>query len=186
MRPLARTENSLTELIDFVGDTPRGQCTIDCLPQHPDCEPTSGSTSSQPAVDVTAVTTRDDFLLELGQTLDNQAAVRPVETLEAALEALGAGKRAQLLVIDARAVANVRAAVDAAASSAPRALVLVFAEAAAEKQIGAALKGSKVFAVLSTPVDPRKTQAVFEGAIAEAVAARGPLRNPPRLPRQAI
>jgi len=140
---------------------------------------TSGSASSQPVVDVTAVTTRDDFLLELGQTLDNQAAVRPVETLEAALEALGAGKRAQLLVIDARAVANVRAAVDAAASSAPRALVLVFAEAAAEKQVGAALKGSKVFAVLSTPVDPRKTQAVFEGAIAEAVAARGAAAKPP-------
>ena len=140
---------------------------------------TSGSASSQPVVDVTAVTARDDFLLELGQALDNQAAVRPVETLEAALEALGAGKRAQLLVIDARAVANVRAAVDAAASSAPRALVLVFAEAAAEKQVGAALKGSKVFAVLSTPVDPRKTQAVFEGAIAEAVAARGAAAKPP-------
>jgi protein TonB len=123
-------------------------------------------------VDVTAVTTRDDFLLELGQTLGNQAAVHPVDTLDAALEALGTGKRAQLLVIDARAVANVRAAVDAAASSAPGALVLVFAEAGAEKQVGAALKGSKVFAVLSTPVDPRKTQAVFEGAIAEAVAAR--------------
>ena len=140
---------------------------------------TSGSASSQPVVDVTAVTTRDDFLLELGQTLDNQAAVRPVDTLEAALEALGTGKRAQLLVIDARAVANVRAAVDAAASSAPRALVLVFAEAAAEKQVGAALKGSKVFAVLSTPVDPRKTQAVFEGAIAEAVAARSAAANRP-------
>ncbi len=126
--------------------------------------------SAQPAVDVTAVTTRDDFLLELGDTLDGQAAVRPVDTLEAALEGLG-GKRAQLLVIDARAVPNLRAAVDTAAARAPRALVLVFAEDAAEKRVGAALKGSKVFAVLPTPVDRRKTQAVFEGAIAEALAA---------------
>jgi TonB family protein len=133
--------------------------------------------SAQPAVDVTAVTARDDFLLELGETLDGQAAVRPVDTLEAALEGLG-GKRAQLLVIDARAVPNLRGAVDTAAARAPRALVLVFAEDAAEKRVGAALKGSKVFAVLPTPVDRRKTQAVFEGAIAEALAAHA--AAPPR------
>ena len=149
-------------------------------PRSTDAAPqTSASASSQPAVDVTAVTTRDDFLLELGETLDGQAAVRPVDTLEAALEGLATGKRAQLLVIDARAVPNLRAAVDAAAARAPRTLVLVFAEAAAEKQVGAALKGSKVFAVLPTPVDPRKTQAVFEGAIAEALAARA-TAAPPR------
>ncbi len=130
------------------------------------------SASSQPAVDITAVTTRDDFLLELGQTLDGQAGVRPVDTLDAALESLSDGRRAQLLVLDARAVGNVRAAVDSAATRAPRALVLVFAEAGSEKQTAAALKGSKVFAVLPTPLDARKTQAVFSGAIAEAVAAR--------------
>ena len=133
----------------------------------------SGSASSKPAADVTVVTTRDDFLLELGQTLDGQAGVHPVDTLDAALEALASGKRAQILVIDARSVPNVRAAVDAAAARAPRALVLVFAEGTAEKQLGAALKGSRVFAVLPTPVDARKTQAVFEGAITQAVATRG-------------
>jgi TonB family protein len=149
-------------------------------PRSSDSAPqTSASASSQPAVEVTAVTTRDDFLLELGETLDGQAAVRPVDTLEAALEGLASGKRAQLLVIDARAVPNLRAAVDAAAARAPRTLVLVFAEGAAEKQVGAALKGSKVFAVLPTPVDPPKTQAVFEGAIAEALAARA-AAAPPR------
>lgn len=142
----------------------------------------SGSASSQPAVDITAVTTRDDFLLELGQTLDGRAAIRPVDTLDAAFEALAGGKRAQLLVIDARAVPNVRAAVDAAAARAPRALVLVFAEGSAEKQVGSALKGSKVFAVLATPVDPRKTQAVFEGAIAEAVAAKSATPARPAAP----
>ena len=129
--------------------------------------------NSQPAVDVTAVTTRDDFLLELGQTLDGQAAVRPVETIEAALELIAGGKRAQVLVIDARAATNVRAAVDAAAARAPKSVVLVFAEGAAEKQLGVALKGSKVFAVLPTPVDVRKTQAVMEGAITEALAGKG-------------
>jgi periplasmic protein TonB len=128
--------------------------------------------SSQPSVDVTAVTTRDDFLLELGQTLDGQAAVRPVETLEEALELVATGKRGQVLVLDARALTNVRAAVDSAASRAPKCVVLVFAESSAEKAVGVALKGSKVFAVLPSPVDVRKTQAVLEGAIAEAVAGK--------------
>ena len=131
-----------------------------------------GPASSQPSVDVTAVTTRDDFLLELGQTLDGQAAVRPVDTIEAALDLIAGGKRGQVLVIDARACANVRAAVDSAATRVPKCVVLVFAEGAAEKQLGGALKGSKVFAVLPTPVDIRKTQAVLEGAIAEALAGK--------------
>jgi DNA-binding NtrC family response regulator len=131
----------------------------------------SGGVSSRPAVDVTAVTTRDDFLLELGQTLDGQAAVRPVDTLEAALDGLTSAKRPQILVIDARAVANLRAAVDTAAARAARTLILVFAEGGSEKATASALKGSRVFAVLPTPVDPRKTQAVFEGAIGER---RGP------------
>ncbi len=134
--------------------------------------------NSQPAVDVTAITTRDDFLLELGQTLDGQASIRPVETIEAALELITSAKRAQVLVIDARASSNVRAAVDAAVARAPKCSVLVFAEGAAEKQLGVALKGSKVFAVLPTPVDVRKTQAVMEGAIAEALASKGEAARP--------
>jgi TonB family protein len=130
----------------------------------------SGQPGSQPAADITAITTRDDFLLELGQTLGGQASVRPVDTLEAALEGVTRSKRGQVLVIDARDVANVRAAVDAAHAAAPRAVVLVFAEGTAEKQLGAALKGSRVFAVLPAPIDPRKTQAVLDAAIADAVA----------------
>jgi TonB family protein len=128
--------------------------------------------SPQPTVDVTAITTRDDFLLELGQTLSGQAAVRPVDTLDSALESITRGKRGQVLVIDARDVANVRAAVDAAHAAAPRTVVLVFAEGAAERQLGAALKGSKVFAVLPAPIDARKTQAVMEAAIADAAAGK--------------
>jgi hypothetical protein len=37
--------------------------------------------AAQPAADITAITTHDDFLLELGQTLGGQAAVRPVDSL---------------------------------------------------------------------------------------------------------
>ena len=132
------------------------------------------SPATQPAADLTAITTRDDFLLELGQTLGGQAAVRPVDSLESALESMARGKRAQVLVIDAREIANVRAAVDAAHAAAPQAVVLVFAEGAAEKQLGASLRGSNVFAVLPMPLDPRKTHAVVEGALAEAIAKRAP------------
>jgi TonB family protein len=124
--------------------------------------------SSLPAVDVTAITTRDDFLLELGQTLGGQAAVRPVESIDAALPHLASTRRAQVLVIDARDVTELRAAADAAHAEAPHAVLLVFSEAAAEGQVGSALKGSKVFAILPLPVDARKTQAVFEGAVADA------------------
>lgn len=133
--------------------------------------------AAQPAIDVTAITTRDDFLLELGEALDGQAAVRPVETLDGALQSMAAGKRAQLLVIDAREVSDVRAAVDAAQARVPSARVLVFTEA--EQELGAALKGSKVFAVLSTAIEPRKTAAVFQGAIAEALAAKSAAPAPP-------
>ena len=139
---------------------------------------TSGSasvpTASQPAADITAITTHDDLLLELGQMLAGQAAVRPVDSLDAAIAAMAGAKRGQVLVIDGREVAEVRAAVDAAHAAAPAAVVLVFAEVATEKQLGTALRGSKVFAVLPMPLDPRKTQAVIEGAIAEAIAKRAP------------
>lgn len=183
VRLLARTENSLKLTRPTLLETrPVASAPSTASRSTQTATQSSGSASSQPALDITAVTTRDDFLLELGQTLDGQAAIRPVDTLDAALEALASGKRAQLLVIDARAVPNVRAAVDAAAARAPRALALVFAEASAEKEVGAALKGSKVFAVLPTPVDPRKTQAVFEGAIAEALAAKPPTPARPTAP----
>ena len=142
-------------------------------PRIRDATSTPGATAtpapaSTPVADVTAVTTRDDFLLELGQTLGGRAAVRPVETIDAALPHLASTRRTQLLVIDARGVAALRAAADAAYAEAPHAAVLVFTEAAAEAQASAALKGSKVFAVLPLPVDARKTQAVFEGAVADA------------------
>ena len=133
--------------------------------------PGSAPHDSRPVVDVTALTSRDDFLLELGQALGAQAAVRPVESLEEALRSMAGAKRGQVLAIDAREVSDVRAAVDAAQAQVPRAVVLVFADGPAEKELGAALKG-RVFAVLAASIEPRKTQAVFAGAMAEALAGK--------------
>ena len=134
--------------------------------------------SSQPQVDVTAVTTRDEFLLELGQALGGQAGIRPVDSLETAFESIGSRKRGQVLVLDAREVPEVRAAVDAAQAHAPHAVVLVFATEALEKPVASALRGSKVFAVLPTPLDMHKTQAVFGSVIDAALAARAASHTP--------
>ncbi|TLZ24682.1 MAG: TonB family protein [Gammaproteobacteria bacterium] len=131
-----------------------------------------GASTSLPVVDVTVVTNRDDFLLELGQALGGQAGVRPVESPDEALQSMAGSKRAQMLVIDARAVENVRAAVEAAEVRVPRAVILVFAEAAAEKQLAAALKGTSVFAVLPAEIEARKTQAVLEAAMAQAAQGK--------------
>ena len=137
--------------------------------------------STQPAVDVTAITTRDDFLLELGQALGGQASIRPVDSVAAALESLGSpAKRGQVLVIDALQANEVRPAIDAVQGRAAHAVIVVFAAAALERQVAAAVKGSKVFAVLpSSPVDPRKTHAVFAGVMEEAAARRKPAAPAP-------
>ena len=138
--------------------------------------PSSGA-SSRPAVDVTAVTTRDDFLLELGDALGGQASVRPVDSTRAALEHLTNTKRAQVLIFDGRDGVNIREDVDLAHTEAPHAVVLVFATPEVEKQIGVAVKGSNVFAVLPIPIDKRKTAAVLESVIADAVAKKGAARG---------
>jgi len=132
--------------------------------------------AAQPSVDVTAITSRDDFLLELGQALAGQASIRPVDSVAAALESLASpARRGQALIIDALHVNEVRPAVDTVQGRAPHAVILVFVAAALERQVAAAVKGSKVFAVLpSSPVDVRKTHAVFAGVIEEAAARRAP------------
>jgi TonB family protein len=141
---------------------------------------TGSGSNTRPSVDVTAITTRDDFLLELGEALGGQASVRPVDSMSAALEFLSNAKRGQVLVIDTRDVADIRGDIERAHLSASHAVVLVFTVAETEKQVGAAVKGSNVFAVLPIPLDKRKTGAVLEGAMADAVARksmRGPDRN---------
>jgi TonB family protein len=141
---------------------------------------TGSGSNTRPSVDVTAITTRDDFLLELGEALGGQASVRPVDSMSAALEYLSNAKRGQVLVIDTRDVSDVRGDIERAHVQAAHAVVLIFTVAETEKQVGAAVKGSNVFAVLPIPLDKRKTGAVFEGAMADAIArksTRGSDRN---------
>src|SRR5260370_40450622 len=90
--------------------------------------PGSAPQDSQPAVDVTTITTRDDFLLELGQALGGQAAVRPVDSLDEALQSMAGGQRGHVPVIDAREGAHLRAAVAARHPQGPRGPVLGVAD----------------------------------------------------------
>ena len=134
------------------------------------------ASTNKPAVDLTAITTRDDFLLELGEALGGQASVRPVDSITGALEYLQSTKRGQVLVIDTRDLADVRADVETAHTQAPHAVVLVFATSEAEKQVSAAVKGSNAFAVLPIPIDKRKTGAVLDAAMNDAVARKATAR----------
>jgi protein TonB len=130
-------------------------------------------------VDLTAITTRDDFLLEIGEALGGQASVRPVDSIAGALEYLTTTKRGQVLVVDSRDLLDVRADVEQAHAQAGHAVVLVFVTAEAEKQVSAAVKGSNVFAVLPIPIDKRKTGAVLDAAMTDAVAKRATARANP-------
>ena len=130
-------------------------------------------------MDVTAITSRDDFLLELGDALGGQASVRPVDSIAGAIEFLMSAKRGQVLVIDGRDQLDVRSDVDQAHAQAPHAVVLVFATAEFEKQISATLKGANVFAVLPIPIDKRKTGAVLDAAMNDAVAKKATARPNP-------
>jgi periplasmic protein TonB len=139
----------------------------------------AGSTpasTNKPAVDLTAITTRDDFLLELGEALGGQASVRPVDSIAGALEYITSVKRGQVLVIDTRDLTDVRADVEQAHTQAPHAVVLVFATTETEKQVSAAVKGSNAFAVLPIPIDKRKTGAVLDAAMNDAVAKKATAR----------
>lgn len=135
------------------------------------------SPTQRPTVDLTVLTDRDDFLLELGEALGGQASVNPVDSIDNAVVQLASTKRGQMLVIDARTTSDVRADVQRAAQQTPNAVVVVFAEADSEKQIASAVKGTPVFAVLTIPIEGAKTTAVLDAAIADAVnrsaAARG-------------
>ena len=130
-------------------------------------------------MDLTAITTRDDFLLEIGEALGGQASVRPVDSIAGALEFLVSTKRGQVLAVDTRDLLDVRADVEQAHAQAPHAVVLVFVTAEAEKQISAAVKGSNVFAVLPIPIDKRKTGAVLDAAMTDAVAKKATARANP-------
>ncbi|HYK25372.1 MAG TPA: hypothetical protein VEV18_03865, partial [Steroidobacteraceae bacterium] len=119
-----------------------------------------------------AITQRDDFLLELGESLGGQAAVHPVDSFAAAVERLAGVKRSVLLAIDSRDATDLRGDADRAHVQVPHVPVIVFAPTELEKTVAGALKSSNVFAVLPIPVDRRKTAAVFEGAFADVQTKR--------------
>jgi protein TonB len=135
------------------------------------------SPTQRPTVDLTALTHRDDFLLELGEALGGQASVNPVDSIDTAIGQLASTKRGQMLVIDARATSDVRADVQRATQQAPNAAVVVFAEADSEKQVASAVKGTSVFAVLTIPIEGAKTAAVLEAAIADAASRTAAART---------
>jgi TonB family protein len=135
------------------------------------------SPTQRPTVDLTALTDRDDFLLELGEALGGQASVNPVDSIDTAIAQLASTRRGQMLVVDARATDDVRALVQRATQQAPNAVVVVFADADSEKRVASAVKGTSVFAVLTIPIEGAKTTAVLDAAITDAAnrhaASRG-------------
>src|SRR5262245_35589620 len=92
------------------------------------------------AVDVVAITSRDDFLLELGEALGGQASITPVESAAQAVELLGKSRRLQVLAIDSRNFADMRAEIDSLQAQVPQVSVLVFADADHKKDVAAMLK----------------------------------------------
>ena len=140
---------------------------------------TPPASTNRPAVDVTAITVRDDFLLELGEALGGQASVRPVDSAAAAIEYLSGTKRGQLLVVDTRDILDVRADVDLAHAQAAHASIVVFVTPENDKQVNTALKGANVFAVLALPVDKRKATIVLDSAMTDAVAKKATARANP-------
>ncbi len=132
----------------------------------------SSQSSARAAAEIIAVTSRDDFLLEIGEALSGSIAVRPVDSVATALEQIAGSRRIQLLAVDARDLEDLRGDIESVNSQAPHIVTLVFSSADAEKQTAFALKGTNVFAVLPIPLDKRKTAAVLDGAVADASARR--------------
>jgi TonB family protein len=135
------------------------------------------SPAQRPTVDLTALTSRDDFLLELGEALGGQASVHPVDSIGTAIGQLSSSKRGQMLVIDARETSDLRADVQRAMQQVPRAAVVVFAEPDSEQDVAAAVKGTSVFAVLTIPIEGAKATAVLDAAIADAVSRSAAART---------
>jgi len=132
------------------------------------------------AVDVIAITSHDDFLLELGQALGGQASVTPVESISQALEHLSAAKkRLQILAIDSRGLEEIRASVDVLSAQAPHVAMLVFAESHEESDIVASLHDLPISKFLSLPVDVAKTSAVFEEIVADSKSKQAAAQSAP-------
>jgi protein TonB len=120
--------------------------------------------------EIVAITTQDDFLLELGDVLGGQAAVHPVESMALALEHMSASRLAHILAIDTRGATDLRDSVGRAYARAANAVIVLFANAADTESLRQAFKGSKVAAVLPIPIDGAKTALVFADALTDTLA----------------
>ncbi len=143
------------------------------------------SSGAQRPADLAALTTRDDFLLELGEILGGRAGVHPADSLDVAIEHLEGARGRQILAIDARETGDVRANVERAAERVGAAKILVFTDAGTEKTVAAAVKGTRVFAVLSLPMEPGKTSAVIDAALSDSGEQDSPRRAARPAPRHA-
>jgi TonB family protein len=133
--------------------------------------PASGAApATQALAEIVAITTQDDFLLELGAALGARASVHPVESLTLALERTSASRRACILAFDTRGMAGLRNCVGRAYARAPGAAIVLFAQAADEAGMRRAFQRSKVFAVLPIPMDLPTTALVFADALTEVLA----------------
>lgn len=139
----------------------------------------ASSTSAQHPAELAALTGRDDFLLELGEVLSGRASVHPADSIEPALERLIEARGNRVLAIDTRDTGDVRANVARAAEQIPDLVILVFTEEQSEKSVAAALKGTKVFAVLPVPLEAVKTAAVLEAALNQANRSAPARHSPP-------
>jgi protein TonB len=126
------------------------------------------ATPARAAVDVIALTTRDDFLLELGAALGGQASVNPVDSTEQALALLVGARRTQILMIDSRDVSDVRSDIESVRTKAPQVDIIVFADVAQEQSLTETLQGVTVSSILTLPVDAGQTTAAFSAAVASA------------------
>src|SRR5581483_8691599 len=81
--------------------------------------------------------------------------------------------------VDTRDILDPRAEIDQAHAQAAHVSIVVFVTAEADKQINAVLKGANVFAVLSLPIDKRKTAIVLDSAMSDAVAKKATARANP-------
>jgi TonB family protein len=123
---------------------------------------------------ILVVSTRADFLLELGAVLADTAGMHPVESLSVALEQMGASRREHILVFDTRGMSDLRNCVGRAYARAPEAAILLFADAADEESMRQMFKSSKVFAVLPIPMDSARTALIFADALTDANARNAP------------
>lgn len=136
-------------------------------------------TSIEARAEIIAITTQDDFLLELGAVLGATAAVHPVESLALALERMAASHLRHILIFDTRGMAELRNCVGRAYARAPHAAILLFAQATDEESMRRAFKGSKVFAVLPIPLDAQKTALAYANALTEVLGKDRSAPAPP-------